>query len=89
MVTVNKGFNHPFYILFKKEGAFPITDAPLANWQGKGKYMGYINLFERKGSKMRERGKTEREEGRKRRRLKKKKKKEPERIRNEKEGILC
>lgn len=75
MVTVNKGFNHPFYILFKKEGAFPITDAPLANWQGKGKYMGYINLFERKGSKMRERGKTEREEGRKRRRLKKKKKK--------------
>lgn len=74
MVTVNKGFNHPFYILFKREGAFPITDAPLANWQGKGKYMGYINLFERKGSKTkesgRERGREEEEEGKKKKKKK-------------------
>lgn len=86
MATVNKGFNHPFYILFKKEGAFLITDAPPANWQGKGECMRDINVFQRTANKKRERGREkereEEEEEEKGGRRKKKKKKEPERIRN-------
>lgn len=63
MVTVNKGFNHPFYILFKKERVFLIIDATLANWQGKGGCMKYISVFQRTAKKKRERGR-DKERGR-------------------------
>lgn len=63
MVTVNKGFNHPLYILFKKERVFLIADATLANWQGKGEHMKYISVFQRTAKKKRERGR-EKERGR-------------------------
>lgn len=85
MVTVNNGFNHPVYILFKKEGAFLITDAPLANWQGKEERMRYINVFQRTANKKRERGREKeggREEEEEEEKGGRKKKKEPERIRN-------
>lgn len=90
MATVNKGFNHPFYILFKRERAFSITGAPLANWQGKGEDMGYINLFERRENKLRERGRqreSEKEGGRKKRlRGKKKKEKKKKRKKSRRKG---
>lgn len=89
MVTVNNGFNRPVYILFKKEGTFLITDAPLANWQGKEERMGYINVFQRtankkkgRGGERKREGGREEEEEEEEKGGRRKKKKEPERIRN-------
>lgn len=76
VVTVNQRFNRPFYILLKKEGAFLITDAPVANWQGKGECMRYINVFQRTANIKKGKGEREKErEGGRGGGIKKKKKK--------------